>query len=60
MSKERSGQLKRLTEKHKEGLFLWELENGFELSPKVSSLILETAKGLSSKNMPVTIARQLA
>ncbi len=53
MSNERRDQLSRLSEKHREGLFLWELENGFELSPKVSSLILETAKGLLLQGVEV-------
>jgi len=30
--------------KSSEGGFIWELENSFELSPKLSSLILMTAK----------------
>jgi biotin operon repressor len=38
--------LDRLREKHVEGLLLWELENGFELSPRESHLVLETAKGI--------------
>jgi biotin operon repressor len=58
MTKERRGQLKRLTEKHREGLLLWELENGFELSPKVSSLILETAKGFLLQSVEVGSGRQ--
>jgi biotin operon repressor len=36
----------RLREKHAEGLLLWELEHGFEMSPKQSSLVFETAKGI--------------
>ena len=36
----------RLREKHAEGLLLWELENGFEMSPKQSALVFETAKGI--------------
>lgn len=36
----------RLREKHAEGLLLWELENGFEMSPKQSVLVFETAKGI--------------
>jgi hypothetical protein len=38
--------LNRLREKHIEGLLLWELENGFELSPRASHLVFETAKGI--------------
>ena len=38
--------LHRLREKHAEGLLLWELENGFEMSPKQSVLVFETAKGI--------------
>src|SRR5512140_2680951 len=36
--------LRRLKEKHAEGLFLWELENGFELSPRESEMVLDTAR----------------
>jgi len=36
----------RLREKHAEGLLLWELENGFEMSRKQSGLVFETAKGI--------------
>jgi biotin operon repressor len=36
----------RMREKHAEGLLLWELENGFEMSPKQSALVFETAKGI--------------
>jgi biotin operon repressor len=35
-----------LREKHAEGLLLRELENGFELSPRASVLVFETAKGI--------------
>jgi len=35
-----------LKEKHAEGLFLWELENGFEMSPRASELILDSARGI--------------
>ena len=38
--------LRRLKEKHAEGLFLWELENGFEISPRASELILDSARGI--------------
>jgi hypothetical protein len=38
--------VQRLREKHAEGLLLWELENGFEMSPKQSVLVFETAKGI--------------
>ena len=38
--------LQRMREKHAEGLLLWELENGFEMSPKQSVLVFETAKGI--------------
>jgi hypothetical protein len=38
--------LHRLREKHAEGLLLWELEHGFEMSPKQSVLVFETAKGI--------------
>jgi biotin operon repressor len=47
MSNETKEQLlQRLREKHAEGLLLWELENGFEMSPKQSVLVFETAKGI--------------
>ena len=42
--------LERLRQKHAEGLLLWELEHGFELSPKQSALIFETAKGILFQN----------
>jgi len=42
----REQQLQRLREKHAEGLLLWELEHGFEMSPKQSGLVFETAKGI--------------
>jgi hypothetical protein len=38
--------LARLKEKHADGLLLWELKNGFELSPRASELVLEVAKGI--------------
>ena len=38
--------LERLREKHADGLLLWELKNGFELSPRESDLILDAAKGI--------------
>lgn len=38
--------LERLREKHAEGLLLWELENGFELSPRASELVFSTAKNI--------------
>jgi hypothetical protein len=38
--------VERLREKHAEGLLLWELENGFEMSPRESALVFETAKGI--------------
>jgi biotin operon repressor len=38
--------LRRLKEKHADGILLWELKNGFELSPRESDLVLETAKGI--------------
>jgi len=38
--------LRRMREKHAEGLFLWELENGFELSPRESEMVLSTARGI--------------
>src|SRR6058998_3786794 len=38
--------LERLGEKHAEGMLLWELEHGFELSPRESVLVFETAKGI--------------
>jgi transposase len=47
MEKEGQGErLERLREKHAEGLLLWELENGFEMSPRESALVFETAKGI--------------
>jgi hypothetical protein len=39
---ESSRQLQRLEEKSLDGQFLWELQDGFELSPRESSLIVET------------------
>jgi hypothetical protein len=45
--------LDRLREKHAEGLLLWELENGFELSPRESHLVFETAKGILLAHHPV-------
>lgn len=38
--------LKRLKEKNAEGMFIWELENGFELSPRESELLLDVARGI--------------
>lgn len=38
----RSTELDRLSHKSLDGQFLWELQNGFELSPRESRLILET------------------
>lgn len=38
--------LRRMKEKHADGLLLWELRHGYELSPRESSLVLETAKGI--------------
>jgi biotin operon repressor len=46
MSESQQEQIQRLREKHAEGLLLWELENGFEMSPKQSALVFETAKGI--------------
>ncbi len=46
MSETQQEQVQRLREKHAEGLLLWELENGFEMSPKQSLLVFETAKGI--------------
>jgi biotin operon repressor len=46
MSESQQEQIQRLREKHAEGLLLWELENGFEMSPKQSVLVFETAKGI--------------
>ena len=40
---ESSGELQRLEDKSLDGQFLWELQSGFELSPRESSLIVETA-----------------
>ena len=39
---EQSGYWERLQEKGLEGQFLWELEHGYELSPRQSQGILET------------------
>lgn len=39
---ESSGAVQRLEEKSLDGQFLWELQSGFELSPRESSLIVET------------------
>ena len=41
---ESSRQLQRLEGKSLDGQFLWELQDGFELSPRESSLILETVR----------------
>ncbi|GEM_PF-966795 len=38
--------LGRLKEKHADGLLLWELRNGFEMSPRESDLVLAAAKGI--------------
>jgi hypothetical protein len=38
--------LRRLKEKHADGLLLWKLKNGFELSPRESELVLEAARGI--------------
>lgn len=38
--------LVRMREKHAEGLLLWELQYGFELSPRTSGLVLEVAKNI--------------
>ena len=47
MQSEATGErLGRLREKHAEGLFLWELENGFELSPRASELVFATANNI--------------
>jgi len=46
MSESQQELIQRLREKHAEGLLLWELENGFEMSPKQSALVFETAKGI--------------
>ena len=46
MSESQQELVQRLREKHAEGLLLWELENGFEMSPKQSALVVETAKGI--------------
>jgi len=35
-----------LKEKHAEGLLLWELKKGFELSPRASELVMEVAKSI--------------
>ena len=50
--------LERLGEKHAEGLLLWELENGFELSPRESVLVFETAKGILLEHRQVERGRQ--
>lgn len=49
--------LDRLREKHAEGLLLWELENGFELSPRESHLVFETAKGILLEHRQVERGR---
>ena len=49
--------LDRLCEKHAEGLLLWELEHGFELSPRESHLVFETAKGILLTRQPVARGR---
>lgn len=41
---EESNEFSRLLEKNVEGQFLWELQNGFELSPRASTGILDTVK----------------
>lgn len=38
--------LRRLKEKHTDGMLRWGLKNGFEISPRESDLVLETAKGI--------------
>jgi hypothetical protein len=49
--------LDRLREKHAEGLLLWELENGFELSPRESHLVFEIAKGILLEHRQVERGR---
>ncbi len=56
-SQAEQGRLDRLREKHAEGLLLWELENGFELSPRESYLVFETAKGILQSRQPMTRGR---
>jgi transposase len=46
ISEARQLRLRRMKEKHADGLFLWEMENHFEFSPKVSELVLDTAHGI--------------
>jgi len=46
VSEAQQQRLVRLKEKHADGLLLWELKNGFELSPRASELVLEVAKGI--------------
>lgn len=46
ISQREQERLERLREKHAERLLLWELEHGFEHSPRESALIFETAKGI--------------
>ena len=50
--------LERLREKHADGLLLWELENGFELSPRESVLVFETAKGILLDHRQMERGRQ--
>lgn len=57
-SEAEEARLERLREKHAEGLLLWELENGFELSPRESELVFETAKGILQDHRQVERGRQ--
>ncbi len=53
MSNETKEQLlQRLREKHAEGLLLWELENGLEMSPRQSALVIEKVKGHREPSTP--------
>jgi len=47
---EESNKFCRLLEKNVEGQFLWELQHGFELSPRASTGILDTVKLYFSQN----------
>ncbi len=46
MSEAQQQRLARLKEKHADGLLLWELKNGFELSSRESEMVLETTMGI--------------
>ncbi len=49
--------LERLKDKHADGLLLWELQNGFEFSPREAVLVFESAKSILSDRRDVEWGR---